>query len=652
VGQATLDDPLRAGRAALERHAWQEAFERFSDADAVSQLAPADLEALAQAAWWCGRIDDTIHARERAYAGYLDQGNPRRAGLVALDLRSDHARRLSGSIAASWYRRAERLLEPETDSVEHGHLLLARARQASGDSRLEEAATLANEAVQVGARYGDKELQAHALMEEGMSRVAAGEVVEGLALVDEATMAAVSGELSPLATGIVYCNTISTCANLADYRRAGEWTEAAQRWCDRQAISGFPGICRVHRAEIIRLRGNWVQAEEEATQACTELRNHGMPLQASAGFYEIGEIRLRMGDLAAAGEAFAQAHELGHQAQPGITLLRLAEGKVDAAGASIARALDEEREPLARARLLPAALEVALKRDEPPAARAAAVELREIAERFGSTALHAAAETAEAAVALAGGDTTTAVRAARSGWQRWQELDAPYEAARARVLLGLSYVASGDPDAGHMEITAARSTFERLGAIPDARRAEDLLRPEDAAVERVARTFLFTDIVGSTNLVEAVGDEAWEDLVGWHDRTLRALFAEHEGEEVDHSGDGFFVAFADAGSALRCAVAIQRSLAEHRRSHGFAPQVRVGAHASDATKRAGDYGGRGVHEAARIGALAGGGEILASASTVEAAGTGWEGSEPREVTLRGISTPVTVVSVSWRSATP
>jgi class 3 adenylate cyclase len=649
MDRATLDEPLGAGRDALERHAWQEAFERFKEADAASPLAPPDLEALAEAAWWSGRIDDTIDARERAYQAYLDQGEPRRAGLVALDLRSDHSRRLAGPIAASWYRRAERLLEPETESVEYGHLLLARARAATGEANLKEAASLAGAAVEIGARFGDRDLQAHALMEQGMRRVAAGDVVEGLALVDEATMAAVSGELSPLATGIVYCNTISTCADLADYRRAGEWTEAAQRWCDRQAISGFPGICRVHRAEIIRLRGNWLQAEDEARRACTELRDHGMPLQASAGFYEVGEIRLRMGDLPAAAEAFAQAHELGHPAQPGITLLRLAEGKTDAAQASITRSLNDEHEPLARARLLPAALQVALERDDATTARSAADELREIADRFGSTALHAAAETADAAAALVEGDATSAVRGARSGWQRWQELEAPYEAARARILLGLAYTTSGDPDAGQMEITAARSTFERLGAIPDARRADDLLRGDVAALERVARTFVFTDIVGSTNLVEAIGDEAWEDMVGWHDRTLRALFVEHGGEEVDHAGDGFFVAFADPGSAMRCAVAIQRSLAEHRRTHGFAPQVRMGIHAAEATQRQGDYGGRGVHEAARIGGIAEGGEILVSESTIDAAGGGWDVSEPRVVTLRGISTPATVVALSWRS---
>ena len=445
----------------------------------------------------------------------------------------------------------------------------------------------------------------------------------------------------------MYCLTISTCASLADYRRAGEWTEAARRWCERQSISGFPGICRVHRAEIIRLRGNWLEAEEEARQACMELQHHGLPGQAAAGFYEIAEIRLRMGDAAAAAEALTQAHQLGHSAQPAMALLRLAEGKPDAAHTAITRALEEEREPLSRARLLPAALEVALTRGDLATARLAAEELEQIADRFGSTALQAAAKGCRAAVALAAGDSTAALADARRSWQLWLEVDAPYEAARARVLLGQAYLDSGDSDAGLMEIQAARGVFERLGARPDVARADAILRPPSEG-RRVDKTFMFTDIERSTNLVEAIGDEAWENLVGWHDRTLRALFAEHGGEEISHAGDGFFVAFEDPRVALECAVSIQRSLAEHRRSHGFAPQVRVGVHASEATQRPGDYGGRGVHEAARIGSVGKGGEIVASSSTVEAAGSDWKVMERRAVELKGISAPVEVVSIGWQ----
>jgi class 3 adenylate cyclase len=265
--------------------------------------------------------------------------------------------------------------------------------------------------------------------------------------------------------------------------------------------------------------------------------------------------------------------------------------------------------------------------------------------------MHAAAASARARVHLERGDVDAAVQSSRRGWQLWRQIDAPYEASLARVLLGLAYRAGGNDETAVLELRSARSALEKLGAIPDAMRVTGLLGEEVTALaggRRVSRTFMFTDIVRSTNLVEAIGDEAWEDLVDWHDRTLRALFAEHEGSEVDHSGDGFFIAFDDPRSALASAVAIQRSLAEHRRTHGFAPPVRIGIHAAEATDRGGDYGGKGVHEAARIGALADGGEILASAETVETAEGDWQVSELREIQLKGISEPVRVVAVSWR----
>jgi class 3 adenylate cyclase len=335
-----------------------------------------------------------------------------------------------------------------------------------------------------------------------------------------------------------------------------------------------------------------------------------------------------------------------------MALLTMARGEVDKAHGGITRTLEDEREPLSRARLLPAAMEIALARDDVDTAKAGADELEEIAERFGSTALQAVALGARAAVQIATGESQSAVTTARESWRKWQEVEAPYEAARARLVLSQAFLASGDPEAGRMEIRAARSVFEKLGAVPDVRRASELLSglEADEGGVRVVQTFMFTDIEKSTNLVEAIGDEAWENLVGWHDRTLRSLFAEHGGEEVDHSGDGFFVAFEDPRAALECATAIQRSLAEHRRSHGFAPKVRIGVHAAEATKRAGDYGGRGVHEAARIGSVATGDEIVASLATLEAAGGDWQTSNEREVELKGISTPAKVATVAWSPA--
>ena len=650
VGQRILEDPVEAAREALDRHAWQDAYDRFREADAVAPLSPKDLEDYGQAAWWHGNIEDTISARERAYRTYLDDGNENRAAYMALVLARDHWNKLERSIATGWVSRAERLLEGKPESVEHGYLALTQADRARTEGDIDRAVDLAGRAVDIGARFGDRDLQARALTNQGLALVAKGEGKAGMALVDEATVAAVSGELSPLATGIVYCNTIGACSEVADYRRAGEWTDAAERWCKRQSINGFPGVCRVHRAEIIRLRGNWLEAEQEAQQACTELANHGIPGLAADGFYEVGEIRLRMGDRKAAAEAFTQAHELGRDPQPGLALLRLEEGKTDAAVTGIKRAVEDEADRSQRARLLPSAVTISLAGGEVEWARGAAEELEQIAQGFDSTALRAAASTARAQVQLAEANVDEAMKSARRGWTLWQEVEAPYEAAQARLLLGQAYRSAGDEDNAALEIGAARSTFERLGAVPDAHRAAELITAGegDGRGERVTRTFVFTDIVKSTALVEAMGDDAWEDMLRWHDETLRSVFAANRGEVVSSTGDGFFVAFEDTRAALQAAVAVQRALSEHRRTHGFAPQVRIGVHAAEATRRGMDFGGKGVHEAARIGALAEGGEIMATVETVEAAGPGWDVSEAREVALKGLSAPAKVVSVSWR----
>jgi class 3 adenylate cyclase len=300
-------------------------------------------------------------------------------------------------------------------------------------------------------------------------------------------------------------------------------------------------------------------------------------------------------------------------------------------------------------------VEIAIAANDLETARSAADDLEAIAEDYGTPALQASAACARGALQLAEGDAAAACESLRRGWRLWQEVDAPYEVARARMLLADANRAEGDSEAATLELRAARSTFERLGAVLDSRRAAELLGPDAgsvgrpvAASRRVTKTFMFTDIVRSTNLVEAIGDDAWEDLLRWHDQTLRSLFGEHEGEEVKHAGDGFFVAFSDAARAVECAAAIQRTLADHRREHGFAVQVRIGLHSAEATRRGRDYGGKGVHQAARIASLAEGGEILASQEIIEAGPISFVVSETREVSLKGISTPVQVATVEWR----
>lgn len=641
-----LADELDEARQAVDRNAWKEALALLRAADERSQLPPEWLELLAETAWWNGLLDDCIDARERAFAAFLARGDPLQAGLEALRISHDYESKLSRAQESAWFRRAESLLDPKPECIEHAHLARSRAAQAAAKGELDEALALAEHALELGTRFADRDVMALALHDLGRFRVTKGEVEEGLSQLDEATLAAMHGEIGPYATAVIYCNVIEACRNLADYGRAGEWTEAAKRWCERQAIAGFPGQCRVDRAEVMRLRGAWAEAEHEVRNACVELMDFRLPVAARA-FYELGEIRLRLGDYAGAGDAFAQASEIGLDPQPGLAMLKLGEGNPAGAAGSIARAVEDRPwDRLARARLLPAQVEIALATGNDRVAQAAVEELQRIADAYGSAALRAYAAHARATVQLAEGDAAGAARSARDAWEFWQEIDAPYEAARARTILGEAYRKLGDDEAAGLQLRAARAAFQQLGATPDVRRVSSLLDDVAPATSTsVTKAFLFTDIVASTQLVEAIGDGAWEALVGWHDQALRSLFGSHGGEEVDHAGDGFFVAFPDARRALGCAVAIQRRLAEHRREHGFAPQVRIGVHATDAAESGGRYRGRGVHEAARIAALAGGAEIVASARSVEGS---FAVSEPRSVALKGISEPIEVVTIEWR----
>jgi class 3 adenylate cyclase len=648
-----VGDKLDEARKALDRHAWADALTLLKQADVANDLDAEGLEMLADAAWWLAQPDDSLAARERAHAAFVKAGNKRHAALVALRLAQDNGNKLAYAAAGAWMDRAATLLEGDEDCAEFGHLLFVRVAVAHAAMGLDATVALARRAAELGKRFGDRDLEAFSAMGEGLTLIAYGDIAAGLARLDTATVAAVAGELSAFTTGWVYCGTIGACRDLADYRRASEWTEATTRWCERQSVTGFPGICRVHRAEVIELHGSWAQAEQEARKACDELQRYQISGTAGLGFYAIGHIRLRMGDLPAAEDAFRRAHELGVVPEPGLALVRLAEGDAAAAASSLRRALANEPDRSARARMLPAEVEVALAIGDRERARSASKELDALAVAFRTVAMEAIASTARAALQLADGDAVSAEKTLTAALRQWQELEMPYDAARARLLLAAVLRAQRDEAAATLELRAARSTFERLGARLDIRRASELLGDEahvmsaEPLQERVTRTFLFTDIVRSTKLVDAIGDVAWKDVIRWHDQTLRSLIAEYRGQEIRHQGDGLFVSFESAGDAVDCAVAIQRRLADQRRAQGFAPQVRIGMHTADADRRGLDYTGFGIHEAARIGGVAGTDEILITAATLEAARKIYP-SEKRTVTLKDISEPVEVAAIDWR----
>jgi class 3 adenylate cyclase len=642
---AQVAGTVESARDAVERLAWREAYEAYEGLD-EQQLAPDDLERFGEAAWWRGRLDQAIGLRERAYSGYSAAGDDRAAARMALVLSEDHAGRGAFAVAGGWFGTAERLLETQPEGAEHGRMELTRGITDLFGGDLGEAIDHFERAFELGRRYRDRDTQALAVVAKGRALVKRGELEAGLALLDEATASAVCGELRAFSTAVVYCMTISSCNDVGDYRRAAEWTEEANRWCDRLDVSGFPGACRIHRAEILRLRGDWQAAEQQAVEACEELGDYERSITAG-GYYEIGEIRRRRGELAAAEESYRLAHEFGRDPHPGLALLRLAEGRVDAAGAAITRSLEEIEQPLTRVRRLPARVEIAIAESNLRAARAAAEELEQIVDSYKlgekrAVAFDATVHAAWGRIQLAEGNAEEATRSLRRARDEWREVGAPYETAQTRLLLGLAFRRLEDEHAATAEFEAALATFERLGAKLDEGRAKELL-----GRVQTRRTFVFTDIVDSTRLLETLGNEKWKRLLARHDELVREQIAESGGEVVKQTGDGFFAAFEHPRRAIEAAVAIQRALA----AEIVAPDVRIGAHTGGAFRTDGegsDYGGEGVHMAARIGAVAGAAEVLVSRETLDGVDLGFRLSEPRTTSVQGFDRPVEVVAVEWR----
>jgi len=642
------------GREAYDRCDWPAVLAAFSGVEAEgSELGPSDLERVALAASWVGDWDVCIAARERAFALYSAAGEQRKAAGLAIELCTDQVARHRQAVALGWFERANQLLEGSEPCAESARLEDLRALATAfvmGD--LEAGAVHAQTAVALGRQLGDRDIEAVACSHLAQIRIRQGDVKAGMKLLDQAMTAAIAGELGPTATARVYCNTISMCQALGDLRRAREWTEEAIRCSSRPGLSDWPGDCRLHRAELIRMGGDWSSAESELRRILPELERWDRGHLALA-WHEIGEIHRRQGDQVGAQEAFAQAQDLGRDPQPGLALLLLQRGNVVAADSAITAALAAASgsDPLLSAQLLPAAVAIHLARDDLEAAGAASLRLSDLAEHYPTIVLRAAAAAAVADVALARNDSEAAANSARQAVALWRDAGAPHETAVAQVLVARASRALGDAAVARVELEAASSTFAALGADPDSAAAMALLAELSAEIdrgERVRRTFVFTDIVDSTRLVAAMGDEQWSAVLAWHNKTIRELLASHGGEEVKQrgGGDGFFTTFSQPADAVACVVDIQRAFAVHRQQHGFAPSIRIGLHEADATLAGSDYSGRGVHEAARVTELAGAGEIVASAMTVVSAG--WaHTSTPQMAELRGLLEPLEVVRVRW-----
>ncbi|HET6656620.1 MAG TPA: adenylate/guanylate cyclase domain-containing protein [Gaiellaceae bacterium] len=634
-----LESPLEEGRDAVRRRDWDAAYPLLSEADKASDLAPEDLELLAEAALWGGLFGEYMEANERAYKAYVESGNLARAAYIATLLAHDYRAQLQPSVASGWLSRAKRHLDETDEAPEHGYWALQRSLVALGEHDYDEAFRQGKTAEDIGKRFADRSLEIRGIQRQGAALLEKGEVGEGKLLLDEASAAALGGELDPYSTLVVYCNTIGAHREVSDFDSAAQWTERATQFCDANSMSAFPGMCRVNWAEVMRYKGRLNEAEELAGQAGEELRTW-CPRIAGAAFYELGETRLRLGDLAQAEQAFREADEHGHNPEPGHSLLRLARGDAKGAWSSIRRLLADETIGLAaRTTFLPAGIEVAVAAGELDAAEKYAAELEQAAGTFETSALKAAASYAHGKIALARDDADRAESCFRNARTIWESTGASYDSARAREQRGLALRAGGDEEAAVWELEAAAARFERLGAARDADRvAEALMRDVSRAV---MKTFVFTDIVGSTELASTLEDRHWNNVLRRHDETLRTIFADHGGQVVDHTGDGFFAAFEEQAEALNAAVAVQRAISQE-----FEFDLRIGVHTDGALARGENYHGKGVHAAARIGAAAQGQEILASRETMEKLPQ-FKTSDHREIALKGFKDDVPVCSVDW-----
>ena len=489
MGRSGVSDELERGRESYSSSAWTTAYESLSRADETAPLRPGDLELLATSAYMLGREDEWMRLLERACQAYSEAGEARRAVRCAFWIGTQLALRGKMGPAAGWLGRAQRLLEREEgECVEQGYMLMPVVFQHEAEGDWEGASATAAAAAEIGERFADPDLFALAVHVQGDVLVRYGRVREGLRLLDEAMVTVTTEALSPIVTGIVYCGVILACEEVYELRRAREWTAALTHWCERQPdLLAFTGRCLVHRAQLMCLQGAWPDALEEAERASRRFEEAVNQAAAAKACYLQGEVQRLRGEFGQAEEAYRHASRLGLEPQPGWALLRLAQGNAAAADAAIRRALGETTDRPRRAGLLPAAVEILLANGEVRDARHACQELERIAAEYESEMLRAMHAHVRGAVELAAGDAAGALKSLREAAQVWQELEAPYEAARARMLVGQACRALGDEDAFALELGAARSLFEELGATPDLASLDSLTEPVAAAHGLTAR---------------------------------------------------------------------------------------------------------------------------------------------------------------------
>jgi DNA-binding CsgD family transcriptional regulator len=450
-------------RNAFEQKAWAESYRLLEAADRDAPLEPEDLERLAAAAYLMGRDAESEAFRARAHQISLDRGDREGAARSASWLAFGLMHRGARAPASGWFARAERILdEAQLDCVVRGYLLIPSAIQRIVQGEPAAGHATFTQAAEIARRFGDRALASFACHGSGRALIRLGNVADGVALLDEAMVAVMAGDVTPILAGDVYCSVLEACQETFDLRRAYEWTMSLAEWCAAQPdLVRYRGECLLYRAEVMQLRGKWNDAAQDAQDACDLLASRPA---AGAAFYRVGEIHRLRGEFAKAEAAYTRANERGRKPQPGLSLLRLAQGQVDAAAASIRGVLLDTHVRAARATMLAAAVEILLAAGDLENARAAAAELAEIASTIGAPLLHAASAHANGAVRHAEGEISGAATSLRKAWEIWRELEMPYEEAQTGLLLAAVCERRGDQDGRRLELDAARKLFKQLNA--------------------------------------------------------------------------------------------------------------------------------------------------------------------------------------------
>jgi DNA-binding CsgD family transcriptional regulator len=472
---------LEQGRRAFDRRDWSAAYARLSEADRAGAIVAGDLERLATAAYLAGHDQASTELWARAFHGRIDHGETALAVRCAFWLGFGLLQRGETAQCGGWLARAGRLVEQHSlDGAERGYLLLPEALMAMDGGDHDGALVRFREAAGLAERFGDRDLAALGSIGQGEVLVRSGQPVVGMRWLDQAMVSVTAGETSPVVSGIVYCAVIELCYQAFDLERASEWTAALDRWCAGQpGLVSYRGQCLVHRAQILRARGQWDHALREALLACDRLADPPHPAIGMA-YYELAELHRLQGRHPEADAAYRQAHTWGRDPQPGLALLRFAEGRVGAAASAIERAVEGATDMVSRARLLPAYVDIMLAAERVPDARRAADALDELARTLGTAMVRATSKQAHGAVLLAEGDLRAATEPLEAAVTAWRRIDARYEEARARLLLADACHALGDEDAGGLEAGVARVILEHLGAPLPAPRG----RPPHAVTAR------------------------------------------------------------------------------------------------------------------------------------------------------------------------